>query len=106
MRFGVVEWSSVEPAAHQRAAGGEQEGRCNAELVRGHERSSLAPEQVARQYETPPRNFVDPTQHRLRLAGGRGKATAFNGREQIALEHHAARPAALDFARQGHLLYS
>src|SRR5262249_22269389 len=69
-------------------------------------RPPLAREQMARQAKTPPRDFVDPAQHRLDLAGASAEAAALHRRKHIALEHHPVRPASLDFARQAHRSYS
>src|SRR5262249_16406033 len=69
-------------------------------------RLPLAREQMARHAETPPRDFVDPAQHRVDVARAGAEAAALHRRKQVALEHHAARPALLDFARQAHRSYS
>src|SRR5262249_44966934 len=97
---------AIDPAANERITTGEQQRRRNAELACDRKRLPLASKQMARQAKTPPRNFVDPAQHRLDLARASAKAAALHRREQIALEHHAAPPAPLDFARQTHRFYS
>src|SRR4051795_2986708 len=102
MRIGDMERQAVDPAAHQREPSTEQERRRYTELVRGCERSSLAPEQVARERETPPWDFIDPAKHGIHLARGGAEAAALHCREQVAFEHDAARPATLDLFRQGH----
>src|SRR5262249_6661485 len=62
--------------------------------------------QVARQAKTPPRDFGDGAQRGLDVARARAEAAALHRGKQVALEHHAARPASLDFARQAHRAYS
>src|SRR5262245_56196360 len=105
-RLGDVERQAIDPAADERIATREQERRRDAELARDRKRTALAREQMARHTKTPPRDFVDPAQHRLDLAGARAEAAALHRGKQVALEHHAARPASLDFARQAHRAYS
>src|SRR6516162_10055767 len=85
-RLSDVERQAVDPAADERIATGEQERRRHA--------------------EAPPRDFVDPPQHRVDVARAGAEAAALYRRKQVALEHHAARPAFLDFARQAHRCYS
>ncbi len=96
---------SIQPRTSV-AATGEQQRRRDAEVAGARQRALLAREQVARQAEAPPRHLVDPPQHRLDLAGRCAEAAALHGREQVALEHHAVRPAPLDLVRQRHARHS
>jgi hypothetical protein len=102
VRLGNMQRQAVDPAAHQRALAAEQQGWSDAELARDRQRAPLAREQVARQAEAPPRHLVDAAQHRLDVVWGRAEAAALDRRQQVALEHDAASPASLDFARQSH----
>src|SRR6516225_3656294 len=105
-RLGDVERQAIDPAANERITTGEQERRRNAELARDRERPPLAPEQMERHAKTPPRDFIDPAQHRLDLARAGAEAAALHGRKQVALEHHPVGPAPLDVGRQAHRFYS
>ena len=58
---------SIQPRTSARRAANKQRRR-DAELARDRERAALAPEQMARQREAPPRHLIDPAQHRLDLA--------------------------------------
>src|SRR5262249_12620662 len=104
--LGEVGRQAIDPAPDERIATGEQERRRDAEFARDRKRAAFAREQVARQAKTPPRDFVDPAQHRLDVARAGVEAAALHRGKQVALEHHAARPAPLDFARQAHRTYS
>ena len=68
-----------------------------AELAGDRQRAPLAREQMARQREAPPRDLVDPAQHRVDLAGSaprkRPRSTVEN---RSRLSTHAAPPATID----------
>src|SRR6516162_284550 len=101
-----VERQAIDPAANERITTGKQQRRRNAELACDCKRPPLAGKQMARQAKTPPRDFIDPAQHRIDLARAGAEAAALHRRKQVALEHHLVGPAPLDAARQAHRFYS
>ena len=93
MRLGDMQRHAIDPAAHQRAASCEQQRRRDAERAGNRQRAAFAPEQKMRQSAAPPRHVIDAAQHRVDLAALAAKTAAFDGGEDVALEHDAAAPS-------------
>ena len=106
VRLCRLQRDALDPAANEDPPAGEEERRSNAKLAGNGERAPLACEQVICDAEAPPRDLVDPAQHRLDLARGGRKRAALHRGEKIALEHHARRPSARELGGYGQRLHS
>src|SRR5262245_47507910 len=100
MGFCNLQGNAVDPAAHEYAPSGKEQRRRDAELSGDRQGPAFTREEVTGDREAPPGHLVDPAQHRLDLARRRGETAALDGREGVAFEHQAARPAALELARR------
>src|SRR5262249_52661286 len=104
--LGNLQGHPIDPAAHEDATSGKEQRWRDAELASNRKPLAFTPEQMMGHGKAPPWPLVDTAQHRLDLACRRREAAALHGRERVTFEHHAARPASLDFGRQAHRSYS
>jgi hypothetical protein len=85
MGFRQMQRHTIDEAAHQRLIAGPQQFWPDLQTPRLYQRAALAREQMAGREIGPPRDLVEPTQHRIDFAGAVAEAAALDRGKHVAL---------------------
>ncbi len=97
--LGDMQRHTRNPAPHQHAASGVKEAWRDVERRGARQCAPLAPEQKMGERFAPPRHAVDAAKYRFDVAILTAEMAAFNGGEDVALEHDFAPPSSVQCVR-------